>query len=129
VHLTSGESHVRGLRTDRTARYWGENEYGVVDAPSGPFLQIDAGSYSTCDLRSNGRVVCWGNWYGNQLIQAPTGMFTQISQAWERGCGVLTSGIGHHRLTTVKQRKWLSASTARSTHPLRLPNSRLSKEA
>jgi hypothetical protein len=39
---------------------WGDNTYGQGDAPTGEFVQVSAGHYSTCGKRSNDTVECWG---------------------------------------------------------------------
>jgi hypothetical protein len=46
---------------DGTLACWGGNGYGQATPPSGEFLEVAAGGYFTCGLRTDGRVRCWGD--------------------------------------------------------------------
>jgi hypothetical protein len=39
---------------------WGDNTYGHATPPSGTFTAISAGGNTTCAVRTNGKLVCWG---------------------------------------------------------------------
>ena len=55
------------------------------------FTQISAGGISTCGLRADGAVTCWGdNSYG-ESAPAP-GAFTQISAGGIHACGLRADG-------------------------------------
>ena len=58
--LAAGYRHVCALGTDGTISCWGQNEYGVTDAPSGSFSAVSAGNWYSCGLRTDGTITCWG---------------------------------------------------------------------
>ena len=60
-------------------------------SPSEKFEQVSAGVAYSCGVKSNGRVVCWGN---NEYGQAtpPIGDFQQVSSGSVHTCGVKTDG-------------------------------------
>ena len=76
--ITSGAHHTCGLRANGTVTCWGavadppdadvgfgkgwKVDYGQTRPPAGEtFTAISAGSTSTCGLRANGTVACWGS--------------------------------------------------------------------
>ncbi len=86
--VASGYDHACALTTSGSVYCWGSNEYGQlgdgnsshgttcsgVDCSRVPVavalhdvVQIDANSYFTCALRSNGTVWCWGQNHAGQL--------------------------------------------------------------
>ena len=78
---------------------WGECGGGKCAAPAGPFVQISAGTYHSCGLRSDGTAVCWGCGYRNPeygpdmgQCNAPGGSFTQIAAGWLTSCALDTDG-------------------------------------
>ena len=42
-------------------------DYGQADAPSGRFVAVSAAAEHACGVGVDGRIVCWGNDYHNQL--------------------------------------------------------------
>ena len=58
---------------------------------AGDFAQVAAGSKHTCGLKTDGRVVCWGqNEHGE--ADTPTGTFQQVSAGLWHSCGLKTDG-------------------------------------
>jgi alpha-tubulin suppressor-like RCC1 family protein len=87
--VTIGFGHTCALKDDGKVLCWGRNQFGelgnpalVVGAQANPtptavvgldgtnIQQIGAGSSHTCALKTNGKVVCWGN-YGVGELGAP----------------------------------------------------------
>jgi hypothetical protein len=57
-----GNGHVCVLReADATAFCFGNDYYGQLDEPADAFAALVAGLETTCGLREDGSVVCWGN--------------------------------------------------------------------
>lgn len=113
--LAAGRYHTCGLRTDGTVRCWGAGQWrastcggtspncGQSSPPTGAadrFVQITAGEWHTCGLRSDGDVVCWGAGQadpngGPDLDQAsppPAVKFTFISAGSYHTCGIKLDG-------------------------------------
>jgi alpha-tubulin suppressor-like RCC1 family protein len=81
VSLSAGDYHTCAVRNDGTAWCWGDNASGQVGSggtnltynlPQQVFnlidaTQITAGSEHSCALRSNGKVVCWGDGIAGEL--------------------------------------------------------------
>ena len=54
---------------------WGDDLYGQATPPDGEFKTVDAGGVSSCGIKKDGSVVCWGaKGLANQALQtdAPT---------------------------------------------------------
>ena len=80
-----------GLRESGAIECWGQNDYGQINAPSGSFRAISAGSWHTCAIRESGAIECWGqNDYGQ--INAPSGSFRAISAGSWHTCAIRESG-------------------------------------
>ncbi|XP_010920862.2 putative serine/threonine-protein kinase-like protein CCR3 [Elaeis guineensis] len=64
VSIVAGDSHVCGLSTTGFLVCKGSNDYGQLNAPSGPafeFSSLALGESQSCAVRqANGTVVCWG---------------------------------------------------------------------
>ena len=89
--------------------HWGDNSGGQSDPLSGDFVQVSAGGYHTCGVRSGGQVECWGS---NEMVVScpadeqgtcyyvytgqanpPAGvLFTQVSAGEYHTCGVTVAG-------------------------------------
>ena len=52
---------------------------------------MNAGHFTTCAIRSEGTVACWGP-NGNQQATPPTGTFSDVTVGDSHSCGVRTSG-------------------------------------
>ena len=59
--MSSGSTHICGLREDSSAACWGDNDYGQSSPPEGEtFTAMSSGTGHTCGLRQDGSAVCWG---------------------------------------------------------------------
>ncbi len=55
--LSSGLLYTCFLQADGTVACWGNNEYGQATPwTPGPFVQVSAGGYHTCGIKSDGSV-------------------------------------------------------------------------
>ena len=62
--------------------------YGRADPPEGTFVDLSAGGFRTCGVRTSGEIECWGDDYG----EPPAGRFVKVD-IWEyagagNGCAV-----------------------------------------
>ncbi|HEV3309047.1 MAG TPA: hypothetical protein VG815_00780 [Chloroflexota bacterium] len=118
TQVTAGDGYTCGIRTDGSALCWGDNFAGEINgtpnttspyettaSPPGfvPFTEISAGGSSTCGLRTDGTIVCWGYDGNGQLDGTATttntigsppggGTFTEVSAGYSHSCGVKTDG-------------------------------------
>ena len=70
--VSSGESHVCGLRVDGIVVCQGDNEHGQSSPPRyGRFTSISSGDTYTCGLREDGAAVCWGDTFTMVLGSMP----------------------------------------------------------
>jgi len=68
------------IRKDQALRCWNipADPPGLDAVPTGQFLRVAVGGRSACAIRTNGRVVCWGNQPDiNQPV--PSGTFTDVA--------------------------------------------------
>ena len=56
---------------------------GRVDPPGGTFADLSASLFSTCGVRTDGELLCWGDDFGDP----PVGEFMRVD-IWDRGRGV-----------------------------------------
>ena len=68
---------------------WGDNQFGQAHSPQGDFVQVAAGGWHTCGLRSDRSVTCWGDNASGQS-QPPDGEFTSIAIGGWHTCGLRT---------------------------------------
>jgi hypothetical protein len=54
--------HACAIQLDDTLRCWGDNVDGTTDVPAdlGPVRDVGVNTYSTCALKPDGAMVCWG---------------------------------------------------------------------
>ena len=57
----------------------------------GDFIDVAAGAFHSCAVRSGGEVVCWGQNHRGQA-NPPEGEFTAIAGGGEHSCGLLSDG-------------------------------------
>ena len=60
-------------------------DYGQTYEPPGSYRAVSAGEYYTCALSESGKIVCWGDGYGDPNPRA--GTFSSISSGWQHACG------------------------------------------
>ena len=53
----------------------------------GVYVQVSVGRSSTCGIKTNGSLACWGSNTGNEATP-PAGLFAQVVEGWEMGCGL-----------------------------------------
>ena len=59
--VSAGKFHACGLlESDGSILCWGRNHFGELDAPAGPFDQINAAHENTCAVAPTGIGTCWG---------------------------------------------------------------------
>lgn len=118
--IVLGREHTCALE-GTTAWCWGANDRGqlgdgTTDARVGPvrvfsaggFVQLSAGSWSTCGLRSDSAVLCWGDNDAGQIGLPPSDpafhplpnlvpgghRFASVSAGFLHTCGVTLRGVG-----------------------------------
>lgn len=63
----------------------------ILDAPTGRFRDLSGESGYACGLRTDGRVICWGDMeYGQGAV--PEGTFSHVSTGFNMACGVRQDG-------------------------------------
>jgi alpha-tubulin suppressor-like RCC1 family protein len=84
--VSAGSRHTCGVTTDDRAYCWGYNGFGqlgeggttlfskspIAVAGGHQVRQVDAGSYHTCSVTTNGRAYCWGVNYTGELGDGTT---------------------------------------------------------
>jgi len=96
--LSAGIDHVCGIKNDdSTVLCWGDNSEGQTDAPGGTFLEISAGAYFNCGLKSDHTIVCWGKDFSGETSPPgdtiPKGkQFTQIETGYSHACALQSDG-------------------------------------
>lgn len=88
--ITSGNLHNCGLANKRIVCS-GPDGNAQASPPDDEFIQVDAGSFFTCGLRTNGQTKCWGSDLSGQS-SPPDTIFTQISAGGSHGCGLRGDG-------------------------------------
>jgi hypothetical protein len=59
--ITAGDAHFCARRLgENSVDCWGDDSAGQATPVDGAFIDIDAGGDSTCGVRENGVVACWG---------------------------------------------------------------------
>jgi hypothetical protein len=87
----AGRAHSCGLKPDGTLACWGDNGYGQVTAPSGPFTQLSAGDDHACGRKTDGTLACWGDDRYGQAT-APAGLFLQVEAGGAHTCAMRIDG-------------------------------------
>lgn len=90
-NVSSGGSHICGVRSNSTIVCWGDKSSGAATPPAGTFSSVSAGSGHSCGVKTDGSVVCWGT---NKHGQAtpPAGSFASVSAGYWHTCGVRSDG-------------------------------------
>ena len=91
--ISAGASFTCALRSDTSVWCWGDNGSGQMGtAVSGPYSKvpvqvagvtgvtaIGAGQHFACAVRSDARVLCWGDNYAGVLGDGTTGLFSALA--------------------------------------------------
>ena len=117
VQIASGDDHTCIIRQSGTVACWGANDSGqlgngatldsgtpepVLSSDGSPFAaeQIAAGGKTTCALRSDGSVLCWGANDAGQLGDGTMTMRTAPTvvrvPGGTSGARVVSIGVGRH---------------------------------
>ena len=72
---------------------WGLDDSGRLNAPDGPFVQVDDGWFHTCGRDSQGGVVCWGmNSDGQTDVPDDLGQAKAVVAGGAHSCALTESG-------------------------------------
>ena len=114
LSVSAGYTHTCGVRLDGVVECWGGDESTSAAndpesalralllpcaakvcpntaAPAGTFLSVSAGNGSTCGIRPDGSVECWGQYDVHESPPASV-KFQSIDAGLAHVCGVLTHG-------------------------------------
>lgn len=96
--ISAGLNHVCAIKdADNTLVCWGDNEYGQTQPPNGAFLQVSAGIWFNCGLRTDYTIACWGDG-GNGRTAPPGdtqpagGQFIQVEAGGHHACALQNDG-------------------------------------
>lgn len=119
VQVSAGKYHTCGVREGGTLACWGagtqarecmgslwdDPECGQSLPPDGDFTMVAAGASSTCAIRIDGSLTCWGAGASrndcNQAddsdrhcgqSQPPTGDFVEVAVGFRHACALTTNG-------------------------------------
>uniref|UniRef100_A0A7S2K3D9 non-specific serine/threonine protein kinase n=1 Tax=Leptocylindrus danicus TaxID=163516 RepID=A0A7S2K3D9_9STRA len=88
-------SHACGVTLDHEVKCWGSNARKQSEGRSGPYLQVSAGTRSTCAIREEDRALeCWGSFLPipedrlNLNVNATQNMYNQVSSGHGHICAV-----------------------------------------
>ena len=77
---------------------WGWNHREQSESRTGPFVQVSAGSTSTCAIKEDQTVECWGAHQPiphESLLDDQDMIYDQISLGVDHACGVTADGELH----------------------------------
>jgi len=110
TQLTAGTRHTCALLTDASVHCWGENNAGELGlgytsaasltvpqvVPGLSAIWVSAGGYSTCAVRKDGTVACWGdNTYGQLGDGTTTDRSSPVSVLGLTGMKAVSKGDSH----------------------------------
>lgn len=118
LDISSGVAHTCGLKVDHTVACWGAGgpgapatvsqcgqrfNYGQSVPPAGTFLHVAAGITTTCGIRTDGTLACWGA--GTESSSAcgtdigrcgqalpPPGAFSEVAVGFSHACAIRVGG-------------------------------------
>jgi alpha-tubulin suppressor-like RCC1 family protein len=85
--LAVGSGFTCGIRIDGTLSCWGRNQFALLDAPVGRFVEVTAGALFACAIRDDGTLACWGQDQEGQT-SPPPGEFTAVSAGNAHACAL-----------------------------------------
>ena len=91
VQVSAGSEFTCVIMSGGELECWGNNLYGLADAPEGRFSQVSAGDSHTCAVTSGDTVECWGH-NSSGRANAPAGRFSQVSAGEDHTCAVASGG-------------------------------------
>jgi alpha-tubulin suppressor-like RCC1 family protein len=136
--VVSGLYHSCAIGVDGTVTCWGAGNpndtsgydncspparynYGQATAPTGTFKQIAAGGYTTCGIKTDGTLACWGAGTTNGNCQSdygacgqalpPSGTFVEVAVGYTHACAMTAAG---------KVQCWGSNTGGKATPPAEL---------
>ncbi len=119
--VSVGGSHACAINKDSSLWCWGDNTGGKlgntgypvsasspVSVMSAPYewSQVEAGTVTTCGIKTDGTLWCWGQEFNGQfgnggsdtdssttpIAVAPGTVWTQISHTYQHSCGITNTG-------------------------------------
>ncbi len=73
-----------------TGQAWCWNGAGwKLEAPTGSYETVSAGSSHACGTTTDGQAICWGSDYDGEIAEVPTAGLSSISAGVKLTCGVL----------------------------------------
>ena len=131
-HVASGWYHSCAIGTDGTVTCWGAGNpndtslndncsmrynFGQGKPPAGAFKSIAAGMVTTCGIKTDGTIACWGagttnadcaSSYECGQAMPPSGTFSEVAVGESHACAMTAAG---------KVQCWGSNTGGRSTPP------------
>ena len=101
--VSAGTYHSCGIRlNDSRVLCWGRGSDGqlgdgitlhevipTLTNDSSAYSSVSAGSYHTCGVRSDGRVLCWGDGYSSiPGLVNDTSAYSSVNCGWAHSCGI-----------------------------------------
>jgi hypothetical protein len=114
VQVSCGNEQSCALRRDGTLACWGSRRGGLLDAPTGQFVQLSVSpSGHACAVGISGDLHCWGSFYGARGGHGSfNGTFLQVAAGDHITCAIRVDGtlfcFGEN------QRLWSAGAGARA---------------
>jgi alpha-tubulin suppressor-like RCC1 family protein len=88
-HGVNGACSVKG-----SIECYGDNQFGQASPPSGLFSKVSAGRDTTCAIKSDGSVTCWGNEETGIVTGAPQAYgFSSLSVGGYHACALRNKNV------------------------------------
>jgi alpha-tubulin suppressor-like RCC1 family protein len=62
-----------------------------LDVPTGSFVEVTAGGFHSCAIRSDGTLACWGDDFDGRNTP-PEGTFLHVAADFDDSCAIRTDG-------------------------------------
>jgi hypothetical protein len=76
------------VHLDGTPLCFGSSAYGKINPPDGKYSMIATGADAACGVRTDGRVVCWGDDTWHIVSSANGGVFKTVTVGPEHACAI-----------------------------------------